>query len=308
MPDLQDIYRLRAFVTVVQEGSLSAAVNKLHITQPALSARLKLLEESMGCLLLERTSRGVRPTAIGKIVYSIAQDILHRMERLRLTVENHLECREGVVHLGGTPTATACFFPKVLEHFSKKYPHVQFTLCEKNSQAVAKDLLNDVLDIGLMTDTVFADSLRPGLTVHFTIPDELYVIASPQSNLARMAKSLEREDKCLLPLHLNKQPCVFFESTSPAGERVQQAFQQLGIRFQPTLTLQCPHTMVKMVERNLGFSIVSKHFLADYTGFQVLKIQNLNLKFDILVCSKEHRILPPAALEFLKILKQESAD
>ena len=64
MQALQDIYRLQAFVAVVQEGSLSSAVSKLHITQPALSARLKLLEEGLGCVLLERTARGVRPTSM----------------------------------------------------------------------------------------------------------------------------------------------------------------------------------------------------------------------------------------------------
>ena len=111
MQDLQDIHRLMAFVTVIQEGSLSAAVNKLHITQPALSARLKLLEEGLGCSLLERTARGVKPTTVGKLVYGIAQDIIKRMENLQTTVRNHIELREGFIHLGGGATAVAGIFP-----------------------------------------------------------------------------------------------------------------------------------------------------------------------------------------------------
>ena len=90
MQELQDIYRLQAFVTVVQEGSLSSAVNKLHITQPALSARLKLLEESLGCALLKRTARGVRLTSMGKLVYGISVDILKRMNQLQTTEEQQL--------------------------------------------------------------------------------------------------------------------------------------------------------------------------------------------------------------------------
>ncbi|MBX9702868.1 MAG: LysR family transcriptional regulator [Silvanigrellaceae bacterium] len=95
MQELQDIYRLQAFVTVVEAGSLSAAVNKLYITQPALSTRLRLLEESLGCILLERDAKGVRPTGMGKLVYEISKDILKRMHLLQKTVKNHHEIREG---------------------------------------------------------------------------------------------------------------------------------------------------------------------------------------------------------------------
>ena len=101
MPELQDIHRLQAFVAAVDEGSLSAAVRRLHITQPALSARLKLLEEGLGCQLLERTGRGVRPTPMGQLVYKNAVDILSRMKHLSQLVKNHLELRDGWIHLGG---------------------------------------------------------------------------------------------------------------------------------------------------------------------------------------------------------------
>src|SRR5437667_235894 len=119
--DLQDIYKLLAFVTVVQEGSLTAAVNKLHITQPALSARLKLLEEGLGCVLLERKARGVKVTTIGKLVYEIAQDIIKRMENLQTTVRNHIELREGFIHLGAIPTSVAGILPDSISEFRKQY-------------------------------------------------------------------------------------------------------------------------------------------------------------------------------------------
>ena len=152
---LEDIYRLEAFVTVVKEGSLSSAVSKLHITQPALSTRLKLLEENLGCILLERTPRGVRPTTIGKLVYQISEDILKRMQQMHTTVQNHLELREGYVHLGGGATAVSGIFPDAISVFRNQYSDIQFTLYEKHSLSIIQSLFDGAIDIGLITKNPF---------------------------------------------------------------------------------------------------------------------------------------------------------
>ncbi|MES2615481.1 MAG: LysR family transcriptional regulator [Bdellovibrionota bacterium] len=306
MQNLQDIYRLLAFVTVVQEGSLSSAVNKLHITQPALSARLKLLEESLGCVLLERTARGVKPTIVGKLIYGIAQDILKRMEHLQTTVRNHIELREGFVHLGGGATAVAGVFPNAISEFRKKYPKIQFTLLEKDSSSTIESLHDGTIDVGLITKNPFIsvnENPLKGLKTHMEIPDSLEIIASPEHPLAKMAKSLEKENKCLLPIHLNRQSMILFESGSTIADIIELELKKLGIRSRPVMTLRSTQSMIKMVEKNIGISIVSHHSLKGENGVQILKIQNLKIERSILVCSVEDRALTPAAMEFIHILR-----
>ena len=307
MRELQDIYRLLAFVTVVQEGSLSSAVNKLHITQPALSARLKLLEEGLGCHLLERTARGVKPTTLGKLVYGISLDILKRMENLQTAVRNHLELREGFVHLGGGATAVAGIFPDAISSFQQKHPAIQFTLLEKDTSSIIEALHDGIIDIGLITKNPFTsfneDPLR-SLKVHFEISDTLEVIASQENQLTKISLSLEREHKHLLPMHLNRQPMILFESGSTISDIIELELKRKGIRIRPVMTLRSTQSMIKMVEKNIGLSIVSQHSLKGEKGVQILKIENLKIERKILVCSVTERTLPPAALEFIEVLKR----
>jgi len=305
--ELQDIYRLQAFVTVVQEGSLSSAVNKLHITQPALSARLKLLEESLGCALLKRTARGVRLTSMGKLVYGISVDILKRMNHLQITVRNHLELREGFVHLGGGATAVAGVFPDAISEFRKKHPQIQFTLHEKDSATVIEALHDGSVDVGLITRNPFvAPNEDPliGLKIHSEILDTLEIIAAPENPLVQMSLSLEKFGKTLLPIHVNRQPMILFESGSAIHDIIEMEFRKLGIRYRTVMTLRSTQSMIKMVEKNIGLSVVSSHSLRNEKNIQVLKVQGLKMERSILICSSLERELTPAATEFINVLQK----
>jgi DNA-binding transcriptional LysR family regulator len=305
--ELQDIYRLQAFVTVVQEGSLSSAVNKLHITQPALSARLKLLEEGLGCALLKRTARGVRLTSMGKLVYGISVDILKRMNQLQTTVRNHLELREGFVHLGGGATAVAGVFPEAISEFRKKHPQIQFTLHEKDSATVIESLHDGSVDVGLITRNPFlAPNEDPliGLKIHAEILDILEIIASPENPLVQMSLSLEKQGKSLLPIHINRQPMILFESGSAIHDIIEMEFRKLGIRYRTVMTLRSTQSMIKMVEKNIGLSVVSSHSLRNEKDIYVLKVQGLKMERSILICSTLDRELAPAAAEFVNVLKR----
>jgi DNA-binding transcriptional LysR family regulator len=176
MPELQDIHRLQAFVTAVEEGSFTAAVKKLHITQPALSARLKLLEEGLECQLLERTGRGVRPTPMGLLVYKNATDILARMRHLGRVVKNHLELRDGWLHLGGGATAVMGVFPNAIASFREQFPNIQFTLHEQDSKGVLDAVRNELIDVGIVTrepDASLDNPRQPYALLNGVLPEKL---------------------------------------------------------------------------------------------------------------------------------------
>src|SRR6201999_2096496 len=74
--------QLRYFVKVVEAGSFSRAAETVHVAQPALSQQVAQLEEELGLALLQRTARGVHPTAAGEVFYREASAILLQMEQL----------------------------------------------------------------------------------------------------------------------------------------------------------------------------------------------------------------------------------
>ncbi len=311
MSDLQDIHRLQAFVTAVEEGSFTAAVKKLHITQPALSARLKLLEESFDCQLLERTGRGVRPTPMGHLVYKNAVDILGRMRHLGQVVKNHLELRDGWLHLGGGATAVMGVFPNAIALFRERYPNIQFTLHEQDSRSVLDAVRNEMIDIGVVTrdpEAVLesADDLD-GLKVHGEIVDSLRVIASPDHPLVSVGSALERSGKKLLPMHLNKQHMILFDEGSAVRGIIDSEFKRLYVHPRVVMTLRSTQSMVRMVEKNIGLSIVSQLSINEEARVRTLNVDGLHMTRKLVLISSAERTLPPAAVAFLEVLMQSVA-
>src|SRR5215469_4456997 len=92
--------QLRYFVKIVEAGSLSRAASIVHVAQPALSQQVAELEERLGVALLQRSARGVRPTAAGEILYKEAAAILHQLDQLPGVVRSSTGEPEGTVNLG----------------------------------------------------------------------------------------------------------------------------------------------------------------------------------------------------------------
>lgn len=302
---MQDIYRLQAFVAVVDEGSLSAAVSKLHITQPALSTRLKLLEDSLGCLLLERTGRGVRPTPMGNLLYGIAVDILKRMEHLQVTFKNHLELRDGWIHLGGGATAVAGVFPDAIQAFRSRFPDVQFTLQEQDSKGVSEALRQGAVDLGIVTgqsasqDTAQAPE---GLKVHGIITDELCLIASPRNELALLQASRAVQGATLKPADVRGLALILFDEGSAIRALIDAQLNALNLAPRVIMTLRSPQSMLRMVEKDIGLSVVSKLAMHGGEDVSVLAVEGLDMRRNLLIVSAADRSLTPAAEAFLGVL------
>src|SRR6202050_1572346 len=92
--------QLRYFVKIVDAGSCSRAASVVHVAQPALSQQVAELEERLGVMLLQRSARGVLPTAAGGILYKEASAILHQLDQLPGIARSDDGQPEGTVSLG----------------------------------------------------------------------------------------------------------------------------------------------------------------------------------------------------------------
>src|ERR1700735_267845 len=107
--------QLRYFVKIVDAGSFSRAASVVHVAQPALSQQVAELEERLGVMLLQRSARGVRPTAAGEILYNEASAILHQLDQLPNAIGPSSGEAEGNVSLGFISSLTSKLVGGVLE-------------------------------------------------------------------------------------------------------------------------------------------------------------------------------------------------
>ncbi len=149
-----ELHHLRTFVTVGREGHLTRAADLLCLSQPAVSAHIKALEEELGLPLFERTTRGMTLTAAGEHLLEYAdkvlaarQDMLHEAKRLR-------GAAHGRLRLGMVGDAALLRLGPILAHIAERHPHIDVQLRHGYSATLIDEVLNHRLDAAF---TVFTD-------------------------------------------------------------------------------------------------------------------------------------------------------
>lgn len=141
--------QLSAFHAVSRLGSVSRAAGELHLTQPAVSIQLKLLEESAGAPLLQREGRGVRLTPAGEVMAGYAGRILELWREAGAEMSAHRGVFSGTLRVGAVTTAEY-LLPPMLVRFATAHPHVTVKLSVGNRGEIVRMLASQEVDLVIM--------------------------------------------------------------------------------------------------------------------------------------------------------------
>ena len=145
-----DVSQLRAFVTVVETGGMTAAGNVLHLTQAAVSQQVKKLEETLGSQLVERDRRGLRLTDTGERLFGRAKRLLAVNDEI--WSEMTAEVFAGQLRLGVPYDLVQTYLPPVLRAFSRAHPKVEITLVCKASPVLKACLAAGEVDLAVVEE------------------------------------------------------------------------------------------------------------------------------------------------------------
>jgi DNA-binding transcriptional LysR family regulator len=147
MPTLR---ALKCFVATVEAGSITSAAARLHLSQPALSHQIAVLEHELGSPLLERLPRGVSPTSAGREALRHAQDALEAADRVVRAGRAVSALDEGQLRIGCAGSMTAGLLAPLLRAWRRRHPRVRLVLQEQNSaDALAAMITNDEIDVAI---------------------------------------------------------------------------------------------------------------------------------------------------------------
>lgn len=147
-----ELRALSAFVAVVEEGGMSAASRRLHVSQSALSQTVSALERELGVTLLERTSTGVRPTEAGTTLLIEARAVLARYHQAIRTMSSYSTESSGVIRLGIPLELAPDVLPPALAKFAAESAHTRVVPQHLSTAAQFIALRNDQLDVGLVRE------------------------------------------------------------------------------------------------------------------------------------------------------------
>lgn len=175
--------RLEYFSTVADEGNVTRAARRLHISQPALSLQLKMLEEAIGRRLMTRTPRGIMLTSAGSALRSEAEIMLHQAQQLRSKVNTAGERGRGTLTIGASPVACEKFLPFILGRFRRRFPGIDVRVYEGDAATLADELEAKTIDLALTRQRheIVGEKYDSDLETIVLLEEKL-ILALPQNN------------------------------------------------------------------------------------------------------------------------------
>lgn len=239
-----ELRQLRYFAKVVETGSLTAAADVLHVSQPALGMQIKKLEDELGVELLHRHSRGVAPTEAGRLMADHAAAIIGRAARARQEVADLSAAPRGTVGLGVTPTVGRVLVPELLDRVAVELPEVTLTLSEGLSEVVMRDVALGRLDLAFSYNR---DAVA-GLVCLPLLSENLYFVGARSAEIAA-GDTIRFTEVCRFPLILPSRPHgirVLLENSAAAA----------GCRLDVTLEIDSISMEREMIETARGYTVL----------------------------------------------------
>ncbi|MDQ0203279.1 LysR family transcriptional regulator [Pectinatus haikarae] len=153
-----DIRQLKYFITIAEEGQITAAAKKLWMAQPPLSHQMKLLEDELGVVLFERGPRQIQLTDAGKILFNRARQIIELSDSTIKEIEDFKRGFKGTLNIGTVSSSGNILLNEGIAKFHKEYSGVRFEIHESNTYTLIDLLTRGLIEVGIVR-TPFKNAL-----------------------------------------------------------------------------------------------------------------------------------------------------
>ena len=145
-----DLHYLRIFYEVATEKSFTKAANKLFINQSAVSIQVKKFEDMLNTKLFDRSSKKIKLTYFGEVLYKVAEEIFQKVKRAEKEIEKIVLFDKAKITIGSTHMIGEHLLPRIMKDFTKAHPEVEFDLVIKERDSLLKELKEGKVDMVLM--------------------------------------------------------------------------------------------------------------------------------------------------------------
>ena len=288
------IRQLRAFLAVHQLRKLSAAAQRLFVTQSAVSMLIRQLEEGLGTRLFDRTTRSLKPTAAANEMLATAERILRDVDSLSIGFRELATLERGRVSVAITPTLATFLLPDAIRSFHEQHPKVRVMVNDCAPDQFISRILGEHVDFGIGTPE------RPGAEVEVQrlMRDHLALVCRDDHPLAK-ARVVRWSD-------LGGHPIITVRPGYGVRPLIDGTAADAGVALDVVNEVSFLSTAIWMTASGMGASIMPGAF-ARAAGDPSLLIKVLSaprVSRDISVVTKRGHSLSVAARAFIDALKR----
>lgn len=285
-----DTQHLQAFVAIAENGSFSAAAERLHLTQPAISKRIALLEEQVKASLFDRIGRQVALTQAGQVLLSKAKLILGEVIAAQRAIADLQGDVQGKLSIATSHHVGLHYLPPFLREFSTQYPQVKLDLHFLDSEQAYYEILQGRFDLAIITLALQQDTRIQSETLWH---DQLEFVAAPTHALA--AKShLQLAD---LSLHQAIMP----DTSTYTTQLIKTLFDDDKLPLDIAMVSNHLDTIKMLLSIGLGWGVLPRRIID--AQLQILDVNHPPIMRPLGYIHHSQRTLNNAARVFLDLLK-----
>lgn len=283
--------RLRYFVEICNQGSLSHASKVLYVSQPALSSAIKQMENEYNVTLFERKNNSLFLTEIGEFFYDRAKAILDSVNMLEKDLKL-LSNKVSNIRIGVPPMIGSFLFPKIYDKYSANHENTKFEIWEEGSLSIRSRILNRTLNVGF---SITNDSDEDMFNKEIILDTEYLYCVSKNHPLAKKS-FVTIED-------IKYEPIVLMREGAFQNRLITEMYAKVGHKPNIALISSQISVLRNFIKNELGNALLIKELLdpSDDAIVGVPFKEKLSLKIGLL-WRKEAK-LTSEAYEFIEYVK-----
>ena len=231
----------RVFYYVAQTGSLSRAAEQLSVSQPAVSQSLRQLENTLGTSLFTRTSRGVKLTKEGELLFSYVRRGYENIETGEKKLRQMLNLDIGELHIGASDMTLRFYLLPYLEKFHEKHPNIKVSVTNAPTPETLGYLENETIDFGVVSGPL---PEMPQV--------EAIKVREIQDTFVAARRFIQYRNRTLDLHDLEKLPLISLEGKTSSRSYIDSFMAKNGVTIRPEFELATSDMIVQFALRNLG--------------------------------------------------------
>ena len=254
-----EVRDLRLVQAIAEEGTMTRAGSRLHITQSALSHQLTQLEAGLGIPLFHRAPRGMQLTSAGEELLECAQHVLAELKRAEDLIKANGKIERGLLRI-----ATECYtcyhwLPQRIKEFHARFPDVEIRIVAEATRNPVPPLLAGDLEVAITSHR----PSQPSLAVRELFDDELVAILPPQHPLASRLR--------LRPADFAGEHLITYSVPPEHLTLFQEYLNPARIKPRRISRVDLTEAMIEMVKAGLGIAVLARWAVARHLNPAALK-------------------------------------
>lgn len=296
-----NLYQLQSFMTVISEGSMTGAADKLFLTQPAISQQIRNLEEDLGVELLVRGVRQIKPTLQGEVLFDYAKRILQLGQQAEVAVKAMGAKVSGHVRVGTLNSVGVQLMSPIVSRLLKHNPQLNIKIDYSKGEDLIEAFLAGDLDVLILpdVDTEYGKSLGD-VDKQFLYKEEMWLVGTGKDS--DLPKQIQIKD---YPSY----PVISFTGEYPHfNERLEKELKAAGVSVEPIFESTNVGTLKRVIESGLGWGFLPSLAIKKQVKMGRLThvhVKQLSYEVEFYYYSRKKADIKPITEVFYQALQQQ---